>query len=335
MKRYTQKIIFLDNFSLFHSALTFALAKKIMKPNIIKASLAALLSVLCMQTHAQNLLSNGNFDELNACLGPLPDFSCIEGWSTATAGDDGNSPDLCYAGALFFPLVSTTAHSGLYFLGLECSTTNPEYAQIQLSEPLVAGASYCITFRAAQYEEGFASPTVGITFSSTPLSNSPFEQGLSPAVSGQLSPEPNAWQTITGSFTANGDENYLIVSGFDNNSTGPFPYVYFDSIELIECSSETVTEEILFFAPTAFTPNGDGRNDVFQIVGPETATFELVIYDRWGATVYTSKDINEAWTGNKNGGTYFVQDGLYHYVFKASISSTEFIEEQGTVTVLR
>lgn len=307
-----------------------------MKPNFTTLLFWACLTMLSAQGIAQDILSNGSFDELNECDSFLPEFICLEGWSTATTGDDGNSPDLCYAGAVFFPPVSTTAHSGLFFLGLECSSTNPEYAQHQLNEPLQAGVTYCIQFRASQFEEGFATPTVGITFSETPLTNSPFELGLAPAVSGQLAAQPNVWQQVSGSFTATGNEQYIIVSGFNNANTGPFPYVYFDSIEITVCeTTESVQEEVLFFAPNAFTPNGDGRNDVFQIVGPVTQSFELVIYDRWGDTVYSSTDITEAWTGNKNGGEYFVQDGVYHYVFKAAISTTEFIEQQGTVTVLR
>lgn len=93
--------------------------------------------------------------------------------------------------------------------------------------------------------------------------------------------------------------------------------------------------DLIFFAPNAFTPNDDGTNDVFKIVGPQTRLFELVIWDRWVQEVFRTNNIDEVWTGNKMGGTHFVQDGIYLYRYKASISLTEFVEQQGKVLVTR
>jgi gliding motility-associated-like protein len=59
-----------------------------------------------------------------------------------------------------------------------------------------------------------------------------------------------------------------------------------------------------FYAPNAFTPNGDGQNDVFFPKGtdwkPSDYTFEIL--DRWGLTMFRTHDINAAWDGNFNGG---------------------------------
>ncbi|MBS1594178.1 MAG: gliding motility-associated C-terminal domain-containing protein [Bacteroidetes bacterium] len=54
--------------------------------------------------------------------------------------------------------------------------------------------------------------------------------------------------------------------------------------------------------PDAFSPNGDGRNDLFYI--PHTCTmysYNLRIYDRWGGLVYESKDITKGWDGTYKG----------------------------------
>jgi gliding motility-associated-like protein len=93
--------------------------------------------------------------------------------------------------------------------------------------------------------------------------------------------------------------------------------------------------DLIFFAPNAFTPNDDGTNDVFKIIGPQTRLFELVIWDRWGQEVFRTNNIDEVWTGNKLGGAHYVQDGIYLYRYKASISLTEFVEQQGKVLVTR
>jgi gliding motility-associated-like protein len=55
--------------------------------------------------------------------------------------------------------------------------------------------------------------------------------------------------------------------------------------------------------PNAFSPNGDGRNDVFRI--PPSVSIELVrfsVFDRWGQQVFGSGDASAAWDGRIGGG---------------------------------
>jgi gliding motility-associated-like protein len=51
------------------------------------------------------------------------------------------------------------------------------------------------------------------------------------------------------------------------------------------------------FIPSAFSPNGDGNNDVFQIYGNCIASMKLSIFNRWGELVFESNDINQGWDG--------------------------------------
>lgn len=59
-----------------------------------------------------------------------------------------------------------------------------------------------------------------------------------------------------------------------------------------------------FYAPNAFTPNGDNLNDFFFTYGEgiDNSTFEMYIFDRWGNLIFTSKDMNKGWDGTRNGG---------------------------------
>lgn len=324
----------------------FAPQRKFWKPDCMKKIAAVLSMTASCALYAQNLVPNGDFENLTACGGLISnELVCSDGWSEFLSLDDSNTPDLCYTNALFFPPVSTTPHNGHFFLGMECSAGNPEYVQIRLSSPLTAGKTYCVSFYASQYEEGAATPTVGIRFSNTLLTDSPSASGLTAHVSTQLPAQPNIWTAITGSYVASGGEEYLTISGFHNTGTMPFPYVYVDAVQITLCSDESTAgpldEEIgsdakpEFFAPNAFTPNGDGTNDVFRIIGPVTRQFELVIYDRWGNEVFRSNDIEQAWTGNNSGGDYYVSDGTYSYHFTAALSATEFLERSGTILLLR
>jgi len=62
-----------------------------------------------------------------------------------------------------------------------------------------------------------------------------------------------------------------------------------------------------FFIPNVFTPNGDGNNDVFEIVGlDQYDRAEVTIFNRWGNEVYRNKDYKNNWDGsNLNEGTYY------------------------------
>jgi gliding motility-associated-like protein len=89
--------------------------------------------------------------------------------------------------------------------------------------------------------------------------------------------------------------------------------------------------------PNAFTPNGDGINDVFQVV-MSNAPFELVvnIFDRWGELIYTSTDPDAFWDGTYDGTP--AQDGVYVYTVRyRSIADAGVVSKQltGHVTLLR
>ena len=62
-----------------------------------------------------------------------------------------------------------------------------------------------------------------------------------------------------------------------------------------------------FFIPNVFTPDGDGINDTFFIVGAENYDMiELEVYNRWGAQVYRKTRYQNEWAGEGlNGGTYY------------------------------
>lgn len=85
------------------------------------------------------------------------------------------------------------------------------------------------------------------------------------------------------------------------------------------------------FIPNVFSPNGDGINDLFYAFGPlgEIETQEILIYDRWGAQIYSG----DQWDGRS--AEAYVNPGVYIYV--AKLTMDDGIERQfsGSVTVLR
>ncbi|MCX6181403.1 MAG: gliding motility-associated C-terminal domain-containing protein, partial [Bacteroidetes bacterium] len=89
------------------------------------------------------------------------------------------------------------------------------------------------------------------------------------------------------------------------------------------------------FIPNAFTPNGDGVNEIFTAAGSGVEVFEGMIFDRWGEKIYTWNDINGGWDGTRNG--RFVQQDVYIVAIRVkNICDKDFNEyHRGTVTVIR
>jgi gliding motility-associated-like protein len=74
-----------------------------------------------------------------------------------------------------------------------------------------------------------------------------------------------------------------------------------------------------FFIPEGFSPNGDGNNDLFEITGIERFKGnKLVIFNRWGNTVYEASPYTNQWDGKAKGGLKVGDDELpvstYYYV---------------------
>ncbi|WP_160160522.1 gliding motility-associated C-terminal domain-containing protein [Thermaurantimonas aggregans] len=68
------------------------------------------------------------------------------------------------------------------------------------------------------------------------------------------------------------------------------------------------------YIPNAFTPNGDGRNDCFEVVGDNLGSYQIQVFSRWGELVYQSDDISQCWDGTHRGRP--VPDGVYLYVIR-------------------
>jgi gliding motility-associated-like protein len=108
----------------------------------------------------------------------------------------------------------------------------------------------------------------------------------------------------------------------------------------------TIYEEIIFYVPNTFTPNGDGSNDVFLPIitsGIETKGYELLIFNRWGEEIFKSTNPNIGWDGFvPDIGTYFgqignkAQDGTYVWKITMNASQNQdVIVRTGHVNLLR
>ena len=87
--------------------------------------------------------------------------------------------------------------------------------------------------------------------------------------------------------------------------------------------------------PNAFTPNNDGKNDVFRIKDPPVLNrFRLSVYNRWGQNIFTTEDPKKGWDGNYNG----KPAAAGAYIFACEYTKPGFknaFQMKGTILLLR
>ena len=97
--------------------------------------------------------------------------------------------------------------------------------------------------------------------------------------------------------------------------------------------NNTSTEDKNFIGisiPNVFTPNGDGKNDAFEIIGLLLyQQNEISIVNRWGNTVYEKKGYRNDWAADG------LSEGTYFYVLKVKANNSQWQEFKGYVTIMR
>ena len=105
----------------------------------------------------------------------------------------------------------------------------------------------------------------------------------------------------------------------------------------------TVIDEVLFYVPNSFTPNGDGKNEVFVPVltagYDRERGYEFRIYNRWGEQVFFSDIPGVGWDGSyidQSGSVKIVQNGTYMWYVKFKDSmNNEIYDFSGHVNVIK
>lgn len=88
------------------------------------------------------------------------------------------------------------------------------------------------------------------------------------------------------------------------------------------------------FMPDAFTPNGDGKNDLFRMVtAGNQITAEFRVLNRWGQTIFLSGERGNGWDGTYNNKP--VDGGTYFYYLKYKCMNGDFFEKKGEVVLIR
>lgn len=145
-------------------------------------------------------------------------------------------------------------------------------------------------------------------------------------------------------FTKNGEENPFLVryeenTQYDFIESGTYNVALYvsngtDDAELMGAITVSISTSLLEM-PNAFSPNGDGINDVYRAKSNHRSIveFHAYIFNRWGVKLYEWTDINGGWDGTYNGKA--VKDGAYFVLVKAKGADGRNYNIKKDVNILR
>lgn len=156
-------------------------------------------------------------------------------------------------------------------------------------------------------------------------------------------------ETINLASTCNYDESIVSIAwtpveGVECDSCANTSATPLDSSEYIVLythtsgcfSSDTVKITIKkpcgeIFIPTAFSPNNDGLNDQWCVMGGCIASIKIVVFNQWGETIFATSNTEECWDGKFQG--ELVQNDSYVYQIEVTTINGETVSENGSVEV--
>lgn len=179
-----------------------------------------------------------------------------------------------------------------------------------------------------------------------------------PQPNAQFSADPlivdlnNTEVTFTNSSTNATSYSWNFGDGTPNSNSGntkhEFPATGFgeywvvltakNSIGCLDTASVKITvtaPDPIYEIPNVFSPNGDGKNDTFQLINPENiGATSITIFNRWGNIVHENTSLNFSWDGKtQTDDACFA--GVYFYQVKITGLNGKEIEEQGYVHLIR
>lgn len=118
-------------------------------------------------------------------------------------------------------------------------------------------------------------------------------------------------------------------------------YIMFLYFESLPGCSDTISYTVnvkpcsvtSIYIPNSFTPNGDGKNEVFKPTGESYRNLTMSIYDRWGMLIFESKGSDVYWDGTYKGKD--CQQDVYVYVIRWYDHTNIIKQSVGHVSLIR
>lgn len=309
--------------------------------------------MLCINSEAQNLITNPSFEDIDSCYGQTAgigfdvfEWSGCVGWSCPIASSSdlwcpyspgGSQPPNISIGYQF-PRTGQNMAGLLMNDGVIFSYR--EFIQNELQEPLQNNVFYKLSFYHSPLKIDCSINQFGVLASVNQMYE-PSKLYLNDIVPNGVSDvnlflgDSSIWNYCEIIFKANGGEKFIVIGNFQDstNSTYSEPcdtsfwgnlsyagnYFFVDDVSLTKLPTQL---EI----PNVFTPNDDGINDFYQPKVTNISDWKMEIMNRWGELIATLDEQHSFWDGKD------ALDGVFFYKFW----SKEFnIIEQGFISLVR
>ncbi len=159
-------------------------------------------------------------------------------------------------------------------------------------------------------------------------------------------PQTYSW---TGSYFGNiettlqafANSGYLF-DHWEMNNHSPNPNIVTDSVGLTFVTSDNVIAVfrlpseprggVAAGVPTAFSPNGDGVNDILYVLG-SVQNMDFEIYNRWGQVVFHTDNRSVGWDGTFDGKA--LNPGVFAYHLTGKLANGTAVDNKGNITLVR
>ena len=128
--------------------------------------------------------------------------------------------------------------------------------------------------------------------------------------------ENPSWRSISNDPNYSGwDSNILRINNLSAIPSGTEFRVVVENL-FNGCLPDLISEVVTFgkvdlFIPNAFSPDGDGINDIWEIPGIENAVgYKLIIFNRWGIKVYETNNYKNDWAGTSQTDSFISKDNM-------------------------
>lgn len=243
-------------------------------------------------------------------------------------------PDTCLSGAITF--TSTSANGSTYSWSFGDGATSSEESPVH---EYAGSGSYTVTLIVTNPASCNGSDTAISVANIFPIPVASFN-------SSPLIPEPNVPTTFTNHSTGATIYNWTFGDGGTSTEENPVHQyqrtgdyqVCLTAINQHGCRDKickTVTADVrpLIDVPTAFTPNGDGTNDILYVRGYGIESMEFRVFNRWGEMVFESTNQNIGWDGTFRGKPHEM-DG-FAFTLSATFLDGKSVTRKGNVTLIR
>ena len=96
---------------------------------------------------------------------------------------------------------------------------------------------------------------------------------------------------------------------------------------------DPICEDPFLFIPNAFSPNGDGKNDIFHVRGTFIDEVYLAVYNRWGELIFETRSLDVGWNGTYEG--ELLPPDVFSYYLEVRCLGGAEIFKKGNVSLLK